>query len=445
MASSIDFGDGFDLGNWEHKVELDKSCFTNVTVGSIINLYMSVGGDATLSFRCNVSSIIADDKQNGKGCPSYGDISFDRTIDDLYGHTPTVVGETEEYKVMYLKVDADMMRRLKETGMILCGKGTLIKVVEGVEDTVTVMPNENKPVPTVVNNIVIYQGGQVTNQEDIMVLGSITYIRPAKGGALSNKLDQWYTFALPFTVSDVEVLDVEDEPDAWYDINAVYYSSDDMDQATNKPDGAGHYYLQYLKAENETAIGRDFAARWQYITPEHSLACVSQWDEDGDGTRLGYPKKDSAYIILFDREHPIGPYFDTNTQVRFVGVGPQTIDGVAKKWQVEADGEQYWMYANNTLHSFTLTDAYILNDAGTEFVLQESPTIRPFECYVQATESLKKKNAAIPMRGFHIDNTTTGAESIQGSAIRAEKILRNGQLIIIRNGVEYDATGVVIR
>lgn len=314
---------------------------------------------------------------------------------------------------------------------------------------VTVNSYETKSIPMVVRDLTIYQGGQVTNEDDILITRNIYYYRPAKddgtSGKLGNRLDQWYTFALPFTVSDVEVLDVVEEPDAWYDINAVYYSSDDMDQATNNPNGAGHYYLQYLKAENETAIGRAFAARWQYITPGHSeYIHADTYNED----RYGYPKKDEAYIILFDSKGPgsdlIG-YWDSNPTIRFVGVGPQTIDGVAKKWQVEADGEQYWMYANNTLHSFTLTDAYILNDAGTEFVLQESPTIRPFECYVQATESLKDKYAAIPMRGFRIDNTTTGAESIQGSAIRAEKILRNGQLIIIRNGVEYDATGVVIR
>ena len=446
MTTNIDFGAGFTLGNWEHKLELDESCFTSVTVGSVINLYMSVDGDATLSFRCNVDSVYAESYGTPPLCPSYGDISFDRTIDDLYGEAPAVVGATEGYKVLYLLVDADMRRRLQETGMILCGKGTLIKVVEGVEETVIVNPEDRKKVPTVVNNLTIYQGGEVTNTEDIEVLGKITYIRPAKDdgteGKLYNKLDQWYTFALPFTVSDVEVYDETDK--AWFDINAVYYSRDDMDQDANYPDGAGHYYLQYLKADNATAIGSAFAARWQYITPGHSLACVSEYEED-DGTRYGYPKKDEAYIILFDSDQPIGDYFQTNTQVRFVGVGPQTIDGVAKEWKVVADGEQYWMYANNTLHSFTLTDAYILNDAGTEFVLQESPTIRPFECYVQATESLKEKYAAIPMRGFRIDNTTTGAESIQGSAIHAEKILRNGQLIIIRNGVEYDATGVVIR
>lgn len=446
MTTNIDFGEGFTLGNWEHKLELDESCFTSVTVGSVINLYMSVDGDATLSFRCNVDSVHAQSYGDPPLCPSYGDISFDRTIDDLYGDAPAVVGATEGYKVLYLLVDADMRRRLQETGMILCGKGTLIKVVEGVEETVTVTPGEEKKVPTVVNNLTIYQGGEVTNTEDIEVLGKITYIRPAKdngtSGKLGNKLDQWYTFALPFAVSDVEVYDEADEK--WYDINAVYYSSDETNQATNDPNGAGHYYLQYLKADNATAIGSAFAARWQYITPGHSLACVSEYEEN-DGTRYGYPKKDEAYIILFDSDQPIGDYFQTNTQIRFVGVGPQTIDGVAKEWKVEADGEQYWMYANNTLHSFTLTDAYILNDAGTEFVLQESPTIRPFECYVQATESLKDKYAAIPMRGFHIDNTPTGMEQIQTSPVGVQKILIDGQIIIIRNGDRYNATGLMIR
>lgn len=437
-------GEGFNLGNWEHKVELDERCFNNVTVGSIINFYMKVQDGATLSFRCNVDSVHAQSYGTPPLCPSYGDISFDRTIDDLYGDEPALIGRIKGYKVLYLLVDADMLRRLKETGMILCGKGTLIKVVEGVPETVVVNPRDNKHVPTVVNNLTIHQGGEVTNDEDIEVLGKITYIRPAKDdgteGKLGNKLNQWYTFALPFTVSDVEVYDETETQ--WYDINAVYYSDAGTDQDED-PDGEGHYYLQYLKAENETVPGA-FAARWQYITPEHSLACVSEWEED-DGTRYGYPKKDEAYIILFDSVQPIGDYFKTNTQVRYVGVGPQTVEGVAKQWKIESDGEQYWMYANNTLHSFTLTDAYILNEAGTYFELQTAPIIRPFECYVQATESLKTRYAAIPMRGFHIDNTPTGAESIQGSAIRTEKILRNGQLIIIRNGVEYDATGVVIR
>lgn len=443
MASSIDFGAGFDLGNWEHKVELDESCFTNVTVGSIINLYMSVDANATLSFRCNVPSIIADDKQGGEGCPSYGDISFDRTIDDLYGHTPTVVGETEGYKVMYLKVDADMMRRLKETGMILCGKGTLIKVVEGVEETVIVNPNENKDVPTVVNNIIIYQGGEVSNDEDIMVLGTITYIRPAvddgTSGKLGNQLNQWYTFAVPFTVSEVEVYDETDKK--WFDVNAVYYSSDATDQSANSPDGKGHFYMQYLGQENATGAGSTFAARWLYMTPNHSLAIEPEWN---DGTRYGYPMKDSAYIVLFDSSKPtsLAGYWASNPTVRFVG-GAQTIAGVEKTWKVEADGEQYWMYANNTLHSFTLDgDAYILDSEGNNFNLQETPTIRPFECYVQGTDGLKAKYESLPMRRPGGGGIVTGMEKTGlEDSVQVIKVIEDGRLIIIRNGRHYNATG----
>lgn len=444
MAQRLVFPDnGFDLGIWEHKLELDEKCFKDVTVGSLINFYMPEQPGTTISFRCNVDSIHAKTYDpNIPRCPSYGDISFDRTIDDLYGDEPKLIGNNNGYRVLSLLVDADMLRRLNETGMIICGKGTFIKAVEAVPNPFVINSGEEKVVPTVVNNLEIYQGGEASNNDDIEVLGNITYFRPAQGGHLNNQLDTWYTFTLPFTVSDVEVRDKGDG--TWYDINAVYYKSDGTDQDANKPDGAGHYYLQYLSKQPLATNREEFINRWQYITPGHSLECVSQWDKE-DGLRHGYPKKNEAYIILFDSEQPIGPYFQTNTQVRFVG-GPQTIEGIAKQWKVPSDGYEYWMYANNTLHSFTLDEAYILNEEGTYFILQSNPTIRPFECYVQATESLKAKYAALPMRGFNIeDNTPTGVESMQGSAIRAEKILRNGQLIIIRNGVEYDATGAVIR
>lgn len=448
MAKRLVFdGKGFELGNWEHKLELDEKCFEHVTVGSLINFYMQVEGESTISFRCNVDSIHAKTyDQKIPFCPSYGDISFDRTIDNLYGDEPKLIGNNNGYKVLSLLVDADMLRRLKETGMIICGKGAFIKIVEAVPNPFVINPGENKEIPTVVNNLEIHQGGQASNNDDIEVLGSITYFRPAKGGSLNNQLDIWYTFTLPFEVNDVEVKDMGDGN--WYDINAVYYSSDDTDQdAANNPDGAGHYYLQYLSKQEIATNREEFINRWKYITPGHSLACVSQY-ENNNGTRYGYPKKNEAYIILFDSEQPtkeIGEYFQTNTEIRFVG-GPQTIEGIAKTWKVPSDGKEYWMYANNTLHSFTLPSAYILNEDGSYFILHSNPTIRPFECYVQATESLKAKHAALPMRGFNIeDNTPTGMESMQGSAIRAEKILRNGQLIIIRNGVEYDATGAVIR
>ena len=43
------------------------------------------------------------------------------------------------------------------------------------------------------------------------------------------------------------------------------------------------------------------------------------------------------------------------------------------------------------------------------------------------------------------ENAPTGVESIQDSEVSSQKVLRDGQLIIIRNGVEYNANGSIIK
>ena len=244
------------------------------------------------------------------------------------------------------------------------------------------------------------------------------------------------------TVTDIEV----NESSTWYDINAVYYSDNDDNQSGN-PDGQGHFYLQYLSATNVSAMGSEFADRWKYITPDHSLyldADAADWD----GSRYGYPMKDSAYIILFDSTDPseMAGYWTSNPNVRFVG-GAQTIDGTAKEWKVESDGEQYYLYANNTLHSFTLTgSAYVLNDAGTNFDLQETPTIRPFECYVQGTDELKAKYESLPMRRPGGGGIVTGMEKTGlEDSVQVIKVIEDGRLIIIRNGRHYNAMGARVK
>lgn len=45
------------------------------------------------------------------------------------------------------------------------------------------------------------------------------------------------------------------------------------------------------------------------------------------------------------------------------------------------------------------------------------------------------------MRIVFRENTTTGVESILPSEVSNQKVLRNGQLFILRNGVEYNANG----
>ena len=448
MVAPIEFDPRFALGNWEHKLWVDHTCFANVTVGTVINFYMQVHPDSTISFRCNVPDIIADDKTGGVGCPSYGDISFDRTIDSLYGHGPKTVGSIIDYRVMWLVVDADMLRRLNETGLIVCGKNCEISKVWAISSPIIVYPGENKTVPTVVNCIEIYQGGEVANTEDVKVLGTITYHRPTHddgtSGKLGNKLDQWYTFTLPFTVDSSQVYDVTDA--RWWDINAVYYTTDGAQPENNpNPTGAGHYYLQWLKSDGEnTGVEEVFRARWQYINPSHSLYLRAADYDAIDVKRYGYPMRDSAYIILYDTQKPLGSnYFNANYQVRFMG-GPQTIEGVAKQWKVNASGNQFWLYANNTLHSFTFSgSAYVLDAQGEYFVLQDNPTIRPFECYVQATDSYKRKCSYISILGSH--NSATGIEIVDPDDTQCTKVLRDGKLFIIRNNRWYDATGSRVR
>ena len=42
---------------------------------------------------------------------------------------------------------------------------------------------------------------------------------------------------------------------------------------------------------------------------------------------------------------------------------------------------------------------------------------------------------------FNQENTATGVDQVQSDQVQSTKVLRNGQLIIIRNGVEYNANG----
>lgn len=353
---------------------------------------------------------------------------------------PATNGEWQYWYIATDKVDDNTTfgfyingtKNSKSTGTINANAKFWLSEVEPITPAdVTVLGDETKEIAPVVEDLVIYQGGEVTNSEDVIVTGSIAYHRHAKGGALTNKLDQWYTFAVPFTVSGIEVK----ESSTWYAINAVHYTTNG-DQSS-EPDGPGHFYLQYLKNDTKNQMTND---RWMYINPAHS-EYIDADTEDWDGYRYGYPKKDSAYIILFDSTDPIGNYFETNTEIRFVG-GPQTIASTAWTPEYDTKETEYWMYPNNTLHSITLTnDAYVLNSDGTMFVLEEEPTIRPFECYIQATEAFKKVVASIPMRRQGGD-TPTAIEDIElNDTSRTIKVLHQGHLIIIRNGQSYNLMG----
>lgn len=463
VATSVDLRDdpyligdvnagGFNLGEWEHQLAFPRQNFTHVAVGDYVNVYVSITDvDATISFRCNVESIIADDKQGGEGCPSYGDVSFDRTIDNLDGDAPVVIGDNN-YSVITMEVTEDMKRRLDQTGFIIAGKGALVYRVESVTRLFVIGSEstiEEKRVPTVVHDLVIWQGSQASNTDDIDVRGSITYVRPSVGGmhtqtgttgVVGNTIDQWYTFALPFEVSAIKVYDKTDL--AYYDgIQSIYRTdANDSGQSRaggNNPLGRGFFYFNWLKAENLTGVLEVFRARWEYVDSETSESKTAELN----GTRYGYPIKLYPYIIMFTDWGGTDTYFSDNNEVRFVG-GPQLVRGTSDAVIITEDGEYFYYYPNNTLHSMTITgSAYKLNETNNRFYLEDNPVIPPFECYIQATSRYKALHRSISFTNFVSDDEPDVPTQIDQNSmdILYEWIAQNAEVRVL------DPTGKLVR
>ncbi len=69
-------------------------------------------------------------------------------------------------------------------------------------------------------------------------------------------------------------------------------------------------------------------------------------------------------------------------------------------------------------------------------------SVAPYRAYLSCGYNHKTTSSSAPkMRIVFRENTTTGVESILPSEVSNQKVLRNGQLFILRNGVEYNANG----
>ena len=75
-------------------------------------------------------------------------------------------------------------------------------------------------------------------------------------------------------------------------------------------------------------------------------------------------------------------------------------------------------------------------------VRDASCSVAPYRAYLSCGYNHKTTSSSAPkMRIVFRENTTTGVESILPSEVSNQKVLRNGQLFILRNGVEYNANG----
>ena len=99
------------------------------------------------------------------------------------------------------------------------------------------------------------------------------------------------------------------------------------------------------------------------------------------------------------------------------------------------------MAGNTTLQDQILEEPVYMLRATSNFILQNTTTtLHPFECYVMpyATPSGTPARMNVRFRGdvpTAIENTDTP------SNIGVHKLLRNGQLLILRDGKTYDVIG----
>lgn len=236
-------------------------------------------------------------------------------------------------------------------------------------------------------NFVIYRSGDMAEDDRAALDDVESYV----GGTISeaiefrmkvHTLDEWYSLSLPFAVSSVKVWD--DEDGAYYDIVPYY--------RTGGKFYTGHYIIRKPETVTNYAI-ETFEERW--VDPENSGVL---------------PATNTPYIIQWHDPYFLGKY------ISFFGSTNQAIPSDFNAGEAPSADDVVNVFGNNTMHSGTVRDAYLLDkdygpsgawlreDIGTD------RTILPFECFIRASQQGTARYRII-RRGMEID-TPTALEQI---------------------------------
>jgi hypothetical protein len=236
-------------------------------------------------------------------------------------------------------------------------------------------------------NFVIYRSGDMAEDDRAALDDVESYV----GGTISeaiefrmkvHTLDEWYSLSLPFAVSSVKVWD--DEDGAYYDIVPYY--------RTGGKFYTGHYIIRKPETVTNYAI-ETFEERW--VDPEN---------------RGLLPEKNIPYIIQWHDPYFLGKY------ISFFGSTNQAIPSDFNAGGAPSADDVVNVFGNNTMHSGTVRDAYLLDkDYGPSGAwLREEigtdRTILPFECFIRASQQGTARYRII-RRGMEID-TPTALEQI---------------------------------
>ena len=196
-------------------------------------------------------------------------------------------------------------------------------------------------------------------------------------------IDQWYSLSLPFAVSAVKVWD--DEDGAYYDIVPFYRSGGKF--------YTGHYIIRKPETVTNYAI-ETFEEKWV--------------DPDNSGV---LPEKNIPYIIQWHDPYFFGKY------ISFFGSTNQTIPADFNAGEAPSADDVVNVFGNNTMHSGTVKDAYLLDkDYGPSGAwlrqkIGTNRTVLPFECFIRANTATTKRYLIL-RRGMEETDTPTALEQI---------------------------------
>ena len=207
-------------------------------------------------------------------------------------------------------------------------------------------------------------------------------------------LNSWETLYLPFEVDRVTVLEdgVEYDLTAWDIVNG------------------GHYYLaKPYGIENKEVV---FA--FTQVVDAHT-----------------------PYIIQFKE-----PYFH-DKMITFHG--KESWNKLSSSFEALPISFEMQMAGNTTLQDQILEEPVYMLRATSNFILQNTTTtLHPFECYVMPYATSSGTPARMNVR-FRGDVPTALENTDTPSNIGVHKLLRNGQLLILRDGKTYDVMGQEVK
>lgn len=194
------------------------------------------------------------------------------------------------------------------------------------------------------------EDGAVTTFDGGRILQPIKYKRKFQPGV-------WETLCVPFEVDSITVTD----NDGTYRLYAQY----DHDNNTNTPSVSGHFWLREFRENSVCA--EEFQGNW------YDVQVANEQD--------ALPQKNQPYIMRVPEE---GDYY-ADKYITFHGKGYQTIDDDYSAPELPEEGK-FSYSGNNTMRSWNLPSAYVLDAKGEYFSSDQPVTLQPFECAVNATQ-----------------------------------------------------------